>query len=127
MGIVLDHVLAEQQSRPDGIAPERLPRRRHQRISKGFCRSRPVDHRPVDDDMLRGGVGPFDIGQCDAAASGRLDGVDHFRIGDRFGIALTLKGDLGAVDRAGRIGEQDQLEIDVDGLLRLGRRRRCKP
>jgi hypothetical protein len=41
---------------------------------------------------------------------------------DRGGVALALEADLGVVDRARGIRQQDQLEIDRFGILRSGRR-----
>ena len=78
-----------------------------------------VEQRPIDQELLHPGVGPFIVGDGDAAVGSTQDRLDDHRIAERHYVALALQLGLVGIDAAGDVDAERQREIDVLLVLRL--------
>ena len=86
------------------------------------CRTRAVEHRPVDHHGLVMRAGPFGVANRDAAVFTRQNCIDHALVGKRFDVTASLEFGFDFVDRARHVDREHELEID----RRFGPgRRRC--
>ena len=110
-----DHPRGGHQRGADGVAAIGPARGGHQLIAERRRRLRPVDHGPLGHDFLAVGAGPFDIGERHPAIISLGHRPHQIRVFQRVSVALALKQDLGVVDRAAGVGEQDQFEVSFHG------------
>ena len=78
---------------------------------------------PVGDDAVSVQARPFHIHHGNPAKGTGTDGPQDMRVGDGRDKAFALQARFVLVDAAGNVHGQHQFQVDVLGLLGLGRRR----
>ena len=94
---------------------------RDRRSVKAAIAASEFEQGPVDQQLLDPRVGPFVVGDGDAAVAAAQDRLDDYRIAERLDIPLALQAGLVGVDAAGDVDRQRERQVDLLPVLRLGR------
>ena len=74
------------------------------------------------EELLDVGVGPFEVGDGDAAVVAAQDGLDDHGVGEGLDVALALQAGLVGVDASGDVDGQHQHHVDFLAVLRARRK-----